>query len=582
MYLAVRQRGHFSAAANPERGSMVNALVVRRTTQLARSEKALRAAQYVRMSTELQRYSTQNQAAAIAAYAQQRNLTIVRTYVDPGRSGVRINRRPGLIELINDVQSGNADFDHILVYDVSRWGRFQDVDESAHYEFVCKRKGVKVAYCAEQFENDDSLLSSIMKNVKRVMAAEFSRELGVKVHGGLCRTASFGYRAGGSLTFGLGRELIDGTTQRSKGRLVKGEYKALKTDRVRLQLGSDEEKAVVRWIFQQFVLERKTDVAIARQLNRANIPNHHGRPWSYLMVHYILKNENYIGNLVYNRTSRRLGQKQVSNPHHLWIRTSSVVDPVVDPDLFARAQKIMAERYISIPEDQMLRRLRLLLARKGKLSTSIINDAPGLPSPACYVKHFGSMRGAYELIGYESSRDCRWIDARDHRADILSKLASQVAEALSTDLGIRLKLSDDGTALANGTGKLISFQVVRKLAKRTPNHVARWRAHLKKERSKLCVFLRLKDDNETVQDYALLATADAATPYLTLSDGLLAQRRGIRSDTVSELIRHIELRFTSASRAEPTKPERKNRRRKLLPRKSRSGRAQHSRSANRE
>ena len=464
---------------------------------------------------------------------------------------MRINRRPGLIELIKDVQSGNADFDHILVYDVSRWGRFQDVDESAHYEFVCKRSGVKVAYCAEQFENDDSLLSGIMKNIKRVMAAEFSRELGVKVHGGLCRTASFGYRAGGSLTFGLGRELVDGTTQRSKGRLGKGECKALKTDRVRLQFGSDEEMGVVRWIFQQFVLERKTDVEIARQLNGAKIPNHHGSPWSYIMVHDVLKNENYIGNLVYNRTSRRLGQKQVNNPHHLWVRTS-VLPPVVDPDLFARAQKIMAERYISIPEDQMLHRLRLLLARKGKLSTNIINDAPGLPSPACYVKHFGSMRGAYKLIGHESSRDCRWIDARNHWTEVLSKLALQVAEALRTDLMIRLKISDDGAALANESGKIISFQVVRKLAKRTPNHVAWWRAHLKKERARLSVFLRLEDGNETVQDYALLATADATTPYLTLSDRLLVKCRGVRADTVSELVEAIKLRFIPARRVAPS------------------------------
>src|SRR4051812_45000246 len=88
--------------------SMVNALVIRRNTQLAKGQKALRAAQYVRMSTELQRYSIQNQAAAIAAYAQQRNLTIVRTYVDEGRSGVRINGRAGLIELIEDVQAGKA------------------------------------------------------------------------------------------------------------------------------------------------------------------------------------------------------------------------------------------------------------------------------------------------------------------------------------------------------------------------------------------------------------------------------------------------------------------------------------------
>jgi DNA invertase Pin-like site-specific DNA recombinase len=100
--------------------------------------------------------------------------------------------RPGLIELIEDVCSGTADFNHILVYDVSRWGRFQDVDESAHYEFVCKQNGVKVAYCAEQFDNDGSLLSSIVKNIKRVMAAEFSRELLVKVHAGQCEVATVG------------------------------------------------------------------------------------------------------------------------------------------------------------------------------------------------------------------------------------------------------------------------------------------------------------------------------------------------------------------------------------------------------
>ena len=37
-------------------------------------------------------------------------------------------------------------------------------------------------YCAEQF--DGTLLSSIVKNLKRVMAAEYSRELSVKVHAG--------------------------------------------------------------------------------------------------------------------------------------------------------------------------------------------------------------------------------------------------------------------------------------------------------------------------------------------------------------------------------------------------------------
>ena len=551
---------------------MVNALVIRRNTQLAKAQKALRAAQYMRMSRELQRYSIQNQVAAIAVYAQQRDLTIVRTYVDEGRSGLTIRRRPGLTELIQDVQSGHADFGLILVYDVSRWGRFQDVDESAYYEFLCKRSGVKVAYCAEQFDNDGSLLSSIGKYTKRVMAAEWSRELGVKVLAGHCRIASLGYRVGGPLTFGLRREMVD-ERQRSKGLLAKGEFKALQSDRVLLQLGSNEEIAVVRWIFQQFVLERKTDAEIARQLNRANIANHHGRPWTYIMVHSILKNENYVGNLVYNRTSRRLAQTQVNNPDHLWIRSHGVVPPVIDQDLFARAQKIMAERYISIPEDQMLRRLRLALGRKGRLTTRIIRNTPGLPSVACYIKHFGSLRKAYALIGYEGSRDCGWFDARHHWSEVLSKLATQVADALKIDRRFQAGLTEDGLGLTlSGRHEIIAFQVVRQMRKRNTSNAAQWRAHRSKVRSELNIILRLDDANKVIQDYVLLPASDIAKPYLTLSDAALVRHNAVRVETVGELIREVKVRFISSSRAAPAKPTPRNKRRRPSSPKTKNGR----------
>ena len=112
---------------------MANALVVKET-YLPSSRKSRRAAQYVRMSTDYQRYSIENQAAAIAAYAQAHDLSIIRTYRDEGESGLKLKNRPGLIQLLDDVRSDHADFDHVLVYDVSRWGRFQDIDEGAHHE----------------------------------------------------------------------------------------------------------------------------------------------------------------------------------------------------------------------------------------------------------------------------------------------------------------------------------------------------------------------------------------------------------------------------------------------------------------
>ena len=140
-----------------------------------------RAAEYVRMSTEHQQYSTENQADKIREYAARRNIEIVRTYADEGKSGLRIDGRRALQQLIKDVEAGIADFQIILVYDVSRWGRFQDADESAYYEYICRRAGIQVAYCAEQFENDGSPVSTIVKGVKRAMAGEYSRELSAKV-----------------------------------------------------------------------------------------------------------------------------------------------------------------------------------------------------------------------------------------------------------------------------------------------------------------------------------------------------------------------------------------------------------------
>ena len=122
-----------------------------------------------------------------------------------GQERPRLDGRDALKQLIDDVETGTADFTTILVYDVSRWGRFQDADESAYYEYICKRAGISVQYCAEQFENDGSPVSTIVKGVKRAMAGEYSRELSAKVFAGQCRLIELGFRQGGPPGYGLRR-----------------------------------------------------------------------------------------------------------------------------------------------------------------------------------------------------------------------------------------------------------------------------------------------------------------------------------------------------------------------------------------
>ena len=160
------------------------------------------------MSTEQQQYSIENQAACMQSYAASKGFEIVRTYVDPGKSGLSLRHRLGLRQLLKDVVDGDAQYSAVLVYDISRWGRFQDSDEAAHYEFLCKSAGVPVHYCAEAFPNDGSIPSLVLKALKRVMAGEYSRELSEKVVAGQKTIAQLGFKMGGLPSFGYRRMLI--------------------------------------------------------------------------------------------------------------------------------------------------------------------------------------------------------------------------------------------------------------------------------------------------------------------------------------------------------------------------------------
>jgi len=104
------------------------------------------AAQYVRMSTEHQQYSLENQTDAIRKYAALHDFEVTQTYSDSAKSGVILRNRPGLQQLLKDVVSTTAAYRAILVYDVKRPNRtsadrrfsmsdnatYQDLTKAAH------------------------------------------------------------------------------------------------------------------------------------------------------------------------------------------------------------------------------------------------------------------------------------------------------------------------------------------------------------------------------------------------------------------------------------------------------------------
>jgi DNA invertase Pin-like site-specific DNA recombinase len=530
---------------------MANALVVHKD-RLPQSQKILRAAQYVRMSTDYQRYSIENQAAVIAAYAQLHNLSIVHTYRDEGESGLKIKNRMGLTQLIEDVRSGLADFGHLLVFDVSRWGRFQDVDESAHYEFICKQAGIKVAYCAEQFDNDGSLISSIVKNIKRVMAAEFSRELSAKVYAGECRLARLGFKMGGPVNYGLQRLVVDEKSQ-PKGVLKAGERKFLITDRVRIRPGATDQVEVVKWIFDEF-LGGKSQADIRRELNRRGVLTNRGRRWSANVVSAVLRNEAYIGNLVWNRVCQKLGAKRTNNPRDLWIRSEGCVEPIIDRDAFLRAKKVMEEYRVCISEDEMLARLRKVLMKKGSLSASIIDTTPSLPCCSTYLKHFGTLRNLYRLIGYNNTKYWEDLEAYQGWADLNLGHAALLREAFEKaggratfDPSIACLRVNDAVSICFGVAKWRKYEgrAVRWTLRRRVRWPAGW-----------IVAIRLGNNNKSIQDYILLPSPSFTGAWLWISEEGRPAHKIESFESFEELARSLIKRVNKGTRGAPNKRRR--------------------------
>ncbi|MDR3415260.1 MAG: recombinase family protein [Nevskia sp.] len=495
---------------------------------------AFRAAEYVRMSTEHQQYSTENQGDAIREYAARRGIEIVRTYADAGKSGLRIDGRQALQRLIRDVEAGTADFQIILVYDVSRWGRFQDADESAYYEYICRRAGIQVAYCAEQFENDGSPVSTIVKGVKRAMAGEYSRELSAKVFAGQCRLIELGYRQGGPAGYGLRRVLVDQHGD-IKAELTRGEHKSLQTDRVILVPGPDVEVDIVNRIYRWFIDDGLVESGIAQRLNDLKVLTDLGRSWTRATVHEVLTNEKYIGHNVYNRTSFKLKKLRVVNAPDMWIRKESAFAAIVPPAVFYTAQGIIRARARRYSDEELIERLRTLHQQHGVLSGLIIDETDGMPSSSVYAHRFGSLIRAYERVGYMPDRDYRYLEVnrilRRLYPDIVAQTERQIA-----DVGGGV-VRDAATDLLRVNGE---FDVSLVLARchNVGSGGSRWKVRFDTGLAPdITVAVRLNDTNQAPLDYYLLPRLDFGTgrPGLRLADDNPIEYESYRFDTLDYL-----------------------------------------------
>jgi DNA invertase Pin-like site-specific DNA recombinase len=484
---------------------------------LLSAEHALhRAAAYVRMSTEHQQFSIENQLQVISEYARLRGAEIIRTYSDVARSGLTLNGRDALRQLISDVGSGHADFELILVYDVSRWGRFQNVDESAHYEFICRKAGVSIEYCADGFRNDGSIVAALIKGVKRAMAAELSRELSAKVFRAHLRLAQMGFHQGGVAGFGLRRVLVDknGLFRR---RLEDGEEKYLQEDRVVLVPGSTKDVQTVREVFRLYVDERLSQRRIAQILNEQGLRNGRGNRWIPHNVNALLRSERYVGNLVYNRTSIKLQSTRVSNPKHAWIRTAGAIETIIQPEVFSSAQaRLNVTREIS--DNHLFDHLTAVWCVTGYLSCRSMKKVPNTPVPNTYQDRFGSLENAYRLLGYKRTRSYRYAT---HSA-LLRRVDRELICRLCSAAQLRGGTMELEPQVVRVDGETTACTVVLPHTQRKDGRAGWWLHFDRIPSSDLMLIVRMTESNTAVLDYHLLPFPLLAGPTFRFTNDNVA------------------------------------------------------------
>lgn len=284
---------------------------------------------YIRRSTDMQEASLDDQRRSIADYAQKESFRLVREFCDDAISGKTMDARPGFKNRIEFARNSNGEQYTLLVYDVSRFGRFENPKEATYWEFELERHGIKVHYVTEDMQNDGSLGSYITKVVKDAEASEYIKKLSKLTKRGIKSCAERGYWTTSQAPYGYARAVIEPSTGKVEHVLKRGERRAVHGKRIKLVPGDEERIVVVREIFDRYANREQGLLSIADYLNQKGIKNPSGKNhWHKSTLRNILRNPAYIGTVEFHR-----------RPKDGLVATENAHEALIDKAVYERAQE---------------------------------------------------------------------------------------------------------------------------------------------------------------------------------------------------------------------------------------------------
>lgn len=255
------------------------------------------------------------------------------------------------------------------------------------------------------------------------------------------------------------------------------------------------------------------------------------------MVDYVLSDDKYIGNVIYNRESRPLREQKIKNAPEAWVKRDGVIAPAVSEDIFSQARKRLTLRWERLDDEQLLSRLRALFEREGRLSQELMNRTLGIPSINVYIDRFGSVRNAYRLIGYETKWNFDRIDRKSDFGRILGETADQLIDLF--------RKAGSSARFQPGVDQLIiedSITVSLRLARswQGSGRKAIWTIYRREVlQPGFITAIRLATGNRDVLDYMLLPTAEMTEPKIRFTASRLSRFEGKFFDTLAPLAKSI-------------------------------------------
>jgi DNA invertase Pin-like site-specific DNA recombinase len=288
----------------------------------------MRAVIYARYSSENQREaSIEDQIRLCKERIVREGWSLLQVYRDSAISGASA-LRPGYQALLQAARDGGFDF--VVAEALDRLSRDQE-DVAALFKRL-RFAGIRIVTIAE------GEISELHVGLKGTMNALFLKDLAAKTHRGLRGRVAAGKSAGGrSFGYDVVRQ-IDAT-----GRLLRGERRI-----------NPSEASIVRRIFEMFA-SGLSPIAIARTLNAEHVAGPQGTAWRDTTIRGhalrgtgILRNELYIGRLVWNRmrfikdptTGKRVSR---ANPREQWIVEDVAYLRVIDDELWTATQHRLGE-----------------------------------------------------------------------------------------------------------------------------------------------------------------------------------------------------------------------------------------------